>query len=243
MKVGLVSCVHEKTGPPKTSLSEILETVRDQPSLDLLLFSGWTVSSDDYRTFLEENKNPRSIVVLQEEDGSGFPPYHFVQGRRDLTNARSLVRQIFADRKVTTPELADLLYALEHERKVEVAGKMARLIICGENNLLRNLQSDGNRVLFRDDGLADRFERIRRETGIFLNPAHTPMGELGKLKRRWSYLSSGAKLSLYTTNAPDRRLLGQKRLQYAFADEKELRPIQGPVIHGGLRLAVYEWGP
>jgi hypothetical protein len=171
MKVGSVSCVQRKT-----DLAQIISAVSEHTDLDLLLFSGWTVQPEGCRVFLRENVNPRTVVILQEDGNEPYPPCHVIQGRQDLSQGVASIRQLFADSKETTHTvLGGLLHALENERRIVVAGKVARLIICGENNLLKNVQSEGKRVSFRDDELANQFERIRSETDIFLNPAHTPM--------------------------------------------------------------------
>jgi hypothetical protein len=243
MRVGLVSCVRSpSTGPGTSELTQTLSLAAEHADVDLLLFAGWTLMPRDYQTFLRQNENHRSIVVMQEV-ADGFPPVHVLQGRRELNTGQTPIAQLFANGKEAgVAVLERLLDALENERRFDVAGKTARLIICGENNLLKNFQSDGNRVAFRDRGLVDRFERIRGETDVFLNPAHTPMGELGKLTRRWSYLSDERGLCLFTTNATDELHLGQKRLQYAFGDGRELVPIETPAVRAGQRLAVYDWG-
>jgi hypothetical protein len=46
---------------------------------------------------------------------------------------------------------------------------------------------------------------------------------------------------MFTTNANEPRQLGQKRLQYAFADGKALPASRSLIVNGELQLALYEW--
>lgn len=116
------------------------------------------------------------------------------------------------------------------------------MVICGENNLLKNPRSAGTGAAFRDPKQAERFGRVRTQTDIFLNPAHKPGGRIGLLKRTWKSLSGQRKLCLLSVNALQEGQLGQRRFQYAFGDGEELLPVEQPVISTRLRLARYEWG-
>jgi hypothetical protein len=76
------------------------------------------------------------------------------------------------------------------------AGWGVGLLVCGENNVLRNQQARGNAVSVRGRSSATLFEGAR----IVCNGAHTGMGNWGKLDRRFEFLSSGGRCALYATN-------------------------------------------
>lgn len=258
MKVGLVSKVlanegmkaknsvrgkvHPATSSRVVGGAETSELVAMTEGLDLVLFSGWTLNPQEYRAFVKHNANSHSLLVMQE-NGTGYPPWHIVEGRHERRNVSGPIIQRFKDSTGSKEDLRKLLQDLDANRRIEVDGKTARLIICGENNLLRNKQSEGNAVSVRIEELAQDFERIREDTDIFLNPAHTPMGNLGKLKQRWRYLSEGGRLCVYATNALDASQLGGKRLQYAFADgeELELLPFESVPNDSWFHLSVVDW--
>lgn len=92
------------------------------------------------------------------------------------------------------PELMnEYLVELEKSRLLRVGDKWITWLICGEVNILRNVQSDGNRAEFRftaDRLLSKRFRSIVNETDIFVNPTHTIMGNQRKLAMRRAYLSA-----------------------------------------------------
>ena len=81
-------------------------------------------------------------------------------------------------------------------RTLTVGGVDLGLLICGENNILYNKQSDGNRVSVRHHSGEDIFDDVR----VVLNGAHSVMGNWGKLERRFEYLSRDKRFMFYTTN-------------------------------------------
>lgn len=92
----------------------------------------------------------------------------------------------------------DLFSACQKDgsRILTVGGVKLGLLICGENNILYNKQSDGNRVSVRHHPGSDIFDDVR----VVLNGSHTVMGNWGKLERRFEYLSRDKRFMFYTTN-------------------------------------------
>jgi hypothetical protein len=75
-------------------------------------------------------------------------------------------------------------------------------------NILKNIQSEENRVEFRlaeDKILNERFLKILMETDVFLNPIHSPMGNQGKIQKRREFLSQNEKY--YFCNLQRNRIL------------------------------------
>lgn len=68
------------------------------------------------------------------------------------------------------------------------------LLICGENNVIKNIQADHNRPKVRHNF------SFPQNYDIIINPSHTTMGNWGKLHQRFSFLSGGNKYLIYTTN-------------------------------------------
>lgn len=116
-------------------------------------------------------------------------------------------------------------------RSVVSQGVDFLLLVCGENNFLANVQSDvrdRNRVVLRhpsrSDGHTLKALRDRSHT-VVLNPAHTEMGNLGKMKRRWSWLSEPREASphrycFFTTNVEADSVGG--RAMYGFHNGDEI---------------------
>jgi hypothetical protein len=85
------------------------------------------------------------------------------------------------------------------KRTIHISGITLGLLVCGENNVLANKQGDTsqvNRAYVRGHDGSNLFRHLR----LIFNGAHTKMGEFGKLKRRFEFLSSGRRWALYATN-------------------------------------------
>jgi len=81
------------------------------------------------------------------------------------------------------------------ERIIDIAGVRLGILLCGENNVLTNIQSRMNEARLRHPSLAWPFGY-----DVLVNPSHTSMGNWGKLHKRFSYLSSGNRVLVYCTN-------------------------------------------
>ena len=112
------------------------------------------------------------------------------------------------------------------ERTVSLAGTAVGLLSCGENNLLRNAQRDGNRVSVRHRPRAEVFPGVP----IVFNGAHTNMGNWGKLDKRFEFLSRGGRLSLYATNNGAERTSWRSALR-AWHDGRKVA--DGEEVFGG----------
>lgn len=115
--------------------------------------------------------------------------------------------QQFWNCKNATPELVEGLISecnWKGKRAVHIGGVTLGLLICGENNVLANKQSDDNRAYVRyspDSPGATLFERFR----IVFNGSHSKMGEWGKLERRFESLSANKRWFFYATNNKGKR--------------------------------------
>lgn len=111
------------------------------------------------------------------------------------------------------------------ERTVEIDGIRFLLIVCGENNLLTNEQKNANKVKLRHEIDGQNLENLNNlNHDIVFNPAHTQMGNLGKMKRRWEALSlpreeGVSRLAIFVTNTNKKR--GRSSM-YVFKNGKEI---------------------
>lgn len=207
-----------------TKKKTILNIINKLYNSDLILFPGYTF--ENISTFLkviEKSTNNNSVIVFEIYSKDDYDGCGIVQEKK-IKNIG--ISQIFATSKEANDEnLSEILDKMATERYFKHNNKRIRLIICGENNLLRNQQSNHNKVFFRskDKALTNRFTKMVDDTDIFLNPAHTPMGNLGKLKKRWAYLSENKKVVLFTTNEiSENPNMCKKSLQYIFYNGQEL---------------------
>jgi hypothetical protein len=83
------------------------------------------------------------------------------------------------------------------QRTARLVGLDIGLLVCGENNVLVNEQANKNRCAgirhYPGRGLLEHVDLI-------LNGAHSIMGNWGKLNERFTWLSSGGRTVVYTTN-------------------------------------------
>lgn len=229
-RIGLLSFAVEMDHPERTRGHDrvVLDVLRSEPDLDLLVGAGWTVFSEgELATILRINANQHTVTILEtwtDSDGCLEHKGHAIQGSEVLV---SRAAQVFATAGQINrhPELMPALLDEIEARQLEVGGKSVAWLICGEINVLANAQADGNRPGFRfskDPELAARWQRIFQRTDIFVNPTHTVMGNQGKLKRRREFLSAGGRTFCSVSNVDVtgrgivdvKRLLGQVPVQY-----------------------------
>jgi len=242
MKCSIVSFITIEKWTPEINARLVSNLLNQRKQVDLILFSGWTLFNKSDLLDVLKNNNKHTTFIL--EIGASYPNnsnpeegFYIVKGKSIV---KGPIKQLFANSSEANRNennlISNYLSKLETERCFKVNNKRVRLIICGENNILKNRQKENNKVYFRSDDkeLKIRFESILENTDIFLNSAHTPMGNLGKLKKRWAYLSKDSRACLFTTNECNEKTqksdpkksrpnLYKSSLQYIFIDggEKE----------------------
>lgn len=207
---------------------------------DVVVFPGWTLSDTSDVAELEKLLTNHSVTALLEaenyqeaahpdEIAPELPNYIFLWQDGEMHDMHT--RQQFAD-SVDINRSRDcaekLMDELENRRAFTVGDKAFRVLICGENNILKNVQGEGNRAEFRfkdDHALADRFRRLLAETDVVLNPSHTPMGNQGKLARRRELLSADGRSYFMTCNYWQPSTALHKTVQYALANSSLLSPL------------------
>lgn len=169
----------------------------------LLLMAGylgfWPASVDDVVLVAQDAHVP---ILFETKQRSPKAAYMAV-----LPNGQRLplkIYQKFATSKDANrqPELVRELVkqcGKNGERTIHICGITLGLLICGENNVLSNEQSnrsEPNRPYVRFHAGLNLFGDLR----LVFNGAHTKMGNWGKLERRFEFLSSGERWALYATN-------------------------------------------
>lgn len=162
----------------------------------VLTASNWSVRADQARRLAADHH----VSVLFEERTSANRAYRACTSTGTLLDVSIEQRIIDSTQANRDRELVDGLLAdcqAGGERTINLEGLPIGLLVCGENNLLTNAQSDENRVYVRHHELDGHvFDHVR----IVFNGAHTTMGNWGKLNRRFEYLSRDKRWAFYATN-------------------------------------------
>ena len=231
MKIQITSYINNLSDKDRLDLTiEIINNTK----ADLLLFSGHTIGFvNDIEILSSKINNTKSEVIFELKDvNSKFISnclYHIKNNEIRSLNTN----QIFSESIEIegNHELADrLLFEFENRRKIKIKKLSILIIQCGEINILRNIQSKDNKVLFRfanNQKLNDRFDKLLSKVDIILNPIHSPMGNQGKMHKRRLFLSKEGKYYFSTSNTKNNSdNLSLKSLQYAYKNGKELIEIE-----------------
>ena len=202
---------------------------------DLILFAGHTLAShrdvDELNTLLDNNRTTAVIEVKKDTKSKSLPVYHSLFLLQNGVTKDIYTHQLFTDSKTIKayPELGEhLMLELETRRNFSTANRNVSVIQCGENNILRNIQSEGNRAVFRfeDDAILNkRFADFLNNTDIILNPMHSPMGNQPKMRKRREFFSSNNRAYFSTANYVDEKAIYNKSVQYACINGKEQEPM------------------
>ena len=202
---------------------------------DLILFAGHTLAShrdvDELNTLLDNNRTTAVIEVKKDTKSKSLPVYHSLFLLQNGVTKDIYTHQLFTDSKTIKayPELGEhLMLELETRRNFSTANRNVSVIQCGENNILRNIQSEGNRAVFRfeDDAILNkRFADFLNNTDIILNPMHSPMGNQPKMCKRREFFSSNNRAYFSTANFEDEESIYNKSVQYACINSKEQEPM------------------
>lgn len=202
---------------------------------DMILFAGHTLAShrdiDELNTLVDNDKTTAVIEVKENAISVLNPVCNSLFLLRNGMVKDMFTHQLFSDSKniSTYHELGEhLMLELETRRNFSVANRNVSIIQCGENNILRNIQSEGNRPVFRfeDDSIMNqRFADFLDNTDIILNPMHSPMGNQGKMRKRREFFSDNNRAYFSTANYDDKESIYNKSVQYACVNGKEQEPM------------------
>ena len=222
---------------------ELMISLVNQTKADLIVFCGHTLFyQDDIKELITRIENFSSTVLFEVKT---YKENKFINMKNCLYliqngNIRNLyTHQLFStsDEIENNEDLGErLINELESRRRFQVGDKLCMVIQCGENNIIRNIQNEGNRAAFRFPNrpdLEERFNKLLQHTDIILNPIHTPMGNLDKMKKRMQYLSNNHRYYFSVSqNGTKRRKddyyelsMDSKSLQYAYYNENPIDEI------------------
>ncbi len=194
MTIEIVSYIHGLSNKIRFNLTRDL--INDSKA-DVLLFCGHTLGFvndiEDLKTSIE-NKHVEAILELEDINSDKIENclYRISSGNLSSLNTNQIFAQSI-DIEGNYELSSRLLHEFEHCRSFDLNGYRFLIIQCEELNILKNLQNDKNKVLFRlndDKKLLKEFNQIIEDTKVILNPIHTPMGNQGKMLKRREYLSN-----------------------------------------------------
>ncbi|MBI3942470.1 MAG: hypothetical protein HY326_05605 [Chloroflexi bacterium] len=142
---------------------------------------------------------PPSSIPQQLADNSGISilaeldhTYYF---RPNEPRVGPLVQRFVSSKDVTRSEVQQVVSEFNQgKRVVEIKGKRIGILLCGENNILRNIRKEDYRAGPRYPDIGWPFEY-----DILVNPSHTSMGEWHLLHKRFAYFSR-SRVFLFCTN-------------------------------------------
>jgi len=229
MKIDLVSYKYSDD----THRVKITASIINKSKSDLILFPGYTLWYGKDVDKLASSINNKYVSALFEVENIGSEKVgnclYLVQNG---TVQSLFTNQLFATSSEinNNAELGSrLIHEMETRRAFRIGNKRCLVIQCGELNILKNLQSQGNKVVFRlsdDEQLQAKWDELVVASDIILNPMHSPMGNQGKMKKRREYLSSDGRAYFSVSNTrPESDKLSLKGLQYAVQNQMPLEPI------------------
>lgn len=247
IKILQISFVHDNKNPEMSSNNHkiIVDILNNNQGADLLITPGFSIYSKekDIAYILKYNQNENTLLNL-EEWSQHLPENFFIRHNQIL---KQDIYQTFSnseDFNESRSNMPDFLDELESVRMIDHKKWKVMLLICGENNILSNEQTRGNRAKFRfekRDTWNNRFLNIFNTTDIFINPTHSQMGNQGKLEQRRIFFSmkkriycSCSNLEIENKSAKNNhkdsltnKLQSNKSLQYCFYDG---RSINGKIL-------------
>lgn len=229
MNVELVSLRNSIT---KKKRLDVVSDIVNQSKSDLVLFCGHTVF--DWNDCIELSgrvTNTDSLILFEAKtiDESSFIRrknclFQIEKGRilNMFTNQFFATSQEIGGNELLCEHYID---ELETKRCFSVKGKKCMVLQCGEVNIIKNIQKENNRPVFRLQNRVDlekRFFNLLNSVDLVLNPVHTPMGNQGKMEKRREMLSANKRYYFSTSNSDEKHLIDSAGLQYSFYDGHRL---------------------
>lgn len=228
MKIELVSLRSDLSEKKRKKL--VIEKINESSS-DILLFCGCSIiREDEIPSFQDLVMNKSVFVVFEIQNTNPGVDASFKNGLVAIRNGEIVnlfTHQFFATSREFNgkEELAKcFVQELECKRFLSVNGKNILIMQCGELNIIKNLQSQGNQPVFRfehNSDLQHRFNALLNKTDVIFNPIHTPMGHQGKMHRKREYLSSNKRYYFSASQNGDFDISATS-LQYAYYDGKQM---------------------
>lgn len=256
MKIQLVSYKYNISGKKRIDLTASLF---NDSKADVIMFSGKTIFNDNELSLLQSMiKNEKAFGIFEVQ--KCYVSYLLRINHALYTIKNGKIENLFSNQLFATSEDINnnidlarrLILELETRRKLVINGVCFTILQCGENNILANKMTHGsdiNYAYFRfkeNKELDDRFTKILETTDVFLNPIHTPMGNLGKMYVRKQFLSSSNKYYFSASNTGDPKInrftkLESPNMIYGYYNGKRMKPIETKYDdYGEYRIDLFE---
>lgn len=195
---------------------------------DIVVFCGHTLGKpEDLDLVVQSNTNEHTVSFLEVKKTKEM---FFLQGK----TLYPVTKQIFTSSDDIDETKANFfLQAMLGNRTFVVKGRVCRIIMCGENNILRNFNDPDKPIEFRykdDEQLSATFSEMICASDIIFNPIHTPQGNQGKIERRRWFFSADGRYYFSTSNTKDYKDRGLNRdetkleasVQYSYHNSKRI---------------------
>jgi hypothetical protein len=229
MKVELVSL---RQGITRKKRLDVVSDIINLSKSDIVLFCGHTILNENDCVELANkvvNKDSLVLFELRRVEESSFIKLKnclFRIEHGQLVNM--FTNQFFASSQEieeNEPLCERYINELETKRIFSIKKKKCLVLQCGEINIIKNIQKEGNCPVFRLQNRKDlekRFFDLLNNCDIVLNPIHTPMGNQGKMEKRRELLSSNKRHYFSTSNSDEKHSIESSSLQYSFYDGSRL---------------------
>lgn len=186
--------------------------IANQSKADFLVFPGFTLGSEkQFELFKVNCKNKKSLIVMEV---TGRRRYFLLYQNGEVLKTKIYQYFTISDEVDNNPKKMNAyLEKLKNERIFKFKGLNLLLIICGEINFLRSIQSGKKQAIIRSKvpETIDNFNEFLSKIDIFINPQHSPMSRQGNLDKKRMFLSANKRIYCSTANtntiADDNRVM------------------------------------
>lgn len=232
MKVELVSL---RQGITRKKRLDVVSEIINLSKSDVVLFCGHTILDENDCFELANmviNKDSLILFEVKQVEESSFIRLKnclFRIEHGQLVNM--FTNQFFASSheiEGNEPLCERYINELETKRVFNIKGKKCLVLQCGEINIIKNIQKEGNCSVFRLQNRKDlekQFFDLLNNCDIVLNPIHTPMGNQGKMEKRRELLSYDKRCYFSTSNSDEKHSIESSSLQFSFYDGSRLSEI------------------
>ena len=204
--------------------------IENDTKADFVLFCGNTLYNESYLKDLQgsiENSNTTVLFEVGKVKESSlinlkYCLYTIQKGQIVNLYTNQLFTQS-ADINNNESLCERFINELETRRRLTVNGKKCLILQCGENNIIRNIQSEHNRAVFRLEqrkDLEERFMKLLQSVDIILNPIHSPMSNYDKIEKRRIFLSDSKRYYFSVCNAVGKVGFDSSRIYYGYYNGK-----------------------
>jgi len=201
MKILCISFKERSRVDRKILIEQIFRIAKSE-NIDLVILPGNVINEYRIRkdeTWASKFADKNDINIIYEKIRTGKDQDNYFTLYSNYGNKATGIQKFAKSSQVNNPK--NILYKSlineidQGKRSITVDNIIFGIIICGENNILKNIQSTNNIVKWRHHSPKNW------NANVILNPSHTTMGNWNKLNNRFKYLSKKYGYSIYLTNS------------------------------------------